>query len=475
MKPTGFARQRKGLLALSAITTATVAALSGAPAAQAAASPIDAGVVSLTQLSETRVSRTVYDYVYRVTVKNGTQPQTAVIAKLTAAGTGTTILDGTSAVGDMVANATSTPTDTITLRHDRTYAFNPGALVWQVDGNLTNAPAAIKMVWLGIANWHYQIGNTGILLDGEVRNASLQQAAVTKALNALQRAGTVDAILLGHVHPDHSQQLPGWAAQTGKRVYAPAGECTALVNAGLPASQCTSLVGGEVIPLDDFTTVRAVRWVHSLDCGEFGNGTNTPETFGFLVTARSNERGKMLNFYVSDSGAGGIDLITPRRVGTTVYGTPINNLKAAMADAGLKQLAIWQGGPESRMVHQAKVVVPTFHVQTFMPHHLNARANAQSSFSLTYGMHYAYGLDDQPLLNAFLQSQGVPQVYPTNYLDAWVYTNSGITKIANTAMKADYGLPADGPGPGVQGPNPRLGQLECVGDGDPLIPMPPPI
>jgi hypothetical protein len=145
-----------------------------------------------------------------------------------------------------------------------------------------------------------------------------------------------------------------------------------------------------------------------------------------------------------------------------------------MVDAGLRQLAIWQGGPESRMVNQAKIVVPVFHVQTFMPHHLNARANAVSSFNLSYGMHYPYGLDDQPLLNMFLQSQGVPQVYPTNYFDAWNYSNSGLVKIDNTAMKADYGLPPDGPGPGVQAPNPRLGQLECPGDGD-SVPLPAPL
>ncbi len=481
MRNSNIRRGRKSAFAASLMTVAVLMAVGGTHDAQAqqkdrreAATSIDASVVSLSLISETRVGRTVYDYVYRVTVKNGTQPQTAVIAKLTAAGTGTTILDGSSVVGDMTANATVTPADTITLRHDRAYPFNPAALAWQVDGNFTNAPSAIKMVWFGITNWHYQIGNVGILLDGETRNAALQQASVTTALNALKREGTVDVVLVGHDHGDHSNQVPGWAAQTGKKIYASGGVCTKLRNAGLPADQCTTILGGELIKLDDFTAVRPVRWVHSVDCGEFSNGTGGIETFGFLVTARSNERGKVLNFFVSDSGAGGTDLTIPRRVGTTVYGSPVDNLRAAMIDAGLQQLAIWQGGPESRMVNQAKIVVPTFHVQTFMPHHLNARANTQSSFSLTYGMHYAYGLDDQPLLNAFLQSQGVPQVYPTNYFDAWMYTNSGLTKIPNTAMKADYGLPPNGPGPGVQGPNPRLGELECPGDGDPL-PLPPPL
>ena len=437
--------------------------------------PIDAGVTGMTLVSETRVDRTTYDYVYKLTVKNGTQPQTATVATLTGTGQGTTIVDGSSSVGSLAAGATATPSDTITVRHDRTQPFNTAALTFKVVGNMTNAPSAIKMVWFGITNWHYQIGDVGILLDGETRNAALQLASVTKALDSLKREGTIDAILVGHDHGDHSNQVPGWAAQTGKPVYASGGVCTKLRNLGLPDSQCTTLLGGETIKLGDFVTVRAVRWVHSNDCGEFSNGTGGIETFGYLLTARSNEMDKVLNLYVSDSGAGGLDLTTPRRVGTTAYGSPIENLRAAMLAAGLNKLAIWQGGPESRMVNQAKLVVPTFHVETFMPHHLNARGNDQANFNLLYGMHYAYGINDQPMLNSFLQSQGVPQVFPTNYFDAWTYGTNGIVKIPNTAMKADYGLPPEGPGPGVQGPNPRLGDLECSGDGDPFVPMPAPL
>jgi hypothetical protein len=40
----------------------------------------------------------------------------------------------------------------------------------------------------------------------------------------------------------------------------------------------------------------------------------------------------------------------------------------------------------------------------------------------------------------------------------------GIRTVPNAAMKAAYGLPAAGPGPGVQFPNPRAGALECSYD-----------
>ena len=89
-------------------------------------------VVSLTKVNETRISRTVYDYVFKVTIQNGPTPKTAIIATATGAGQGTTVLDGSVLVGDIAAGATVTPSDTITLRVDRAFVFSVTALVWQI-------------------------------------------------------------------------------------------------------------------------------------------------------------------------------------------------------------------------------------------------------------------------------------------------------------------------------------------------------
>ena len=90
-------------------------------------------VTGITKISETRISRTVYDYVFQVTVRNNASGSlSGVTANLTGVGTGTTIIDGTVQVGDLAAGATVTPPDTITLRQDRTYAFNSAALTWQI-------------------------------------------------------------------------------------------------------------------------------------------------------------------------------------------------------------------------------------------------------------------------------------------------------------------------------------------------------
>jgi len=111
----------------AAVATAQDNPTARALAVQAVDSP---AVTGLTKVSETRVGRTTFDYVFRVTVHNGTAAQARLSAQLTGAGPGTTVIDGQVLVGDMDAGGTATPTDTITLRQDRLLAFQPGLLVW---------------------------------------------------------------------------------------------------------------------------------------------------------------------------------------------------------------------------------------------------------------------------------------------------------------------------------------------------------
>ena len=93
-----------------------------------------ADVIALQKINETRVNRTTFDYQYQITVKNRTVAQTGVLATLTAVGAGASIVDGSSVVGSLAINATVTPSDTITIRQDRSVAFEPTALVWSVTG-----------------------------------------------------------------------------------------------------------------------------------------------------------------------------------------------------------------------------------------------------------------------------------------------------------------------------------------------------
>jgi acetylornithine deacetylase/succinyl-diaminopimelate desuccinylase-like protein len=96
--------------------------------------------ISLVQISETRISRTVYDYVFNVVVKNNATALTNGVAALTGAGSGTTILRGSVPLGEVDAGATVTPFGTVTLRHDRSVPFDANALVWSI----TNSSAPVN-------------------------------------------------------------------------------------------------------------------------------------------------------------------------------------------------------------------------------------------------------------------------------------------------------------------------------------------
>jgi len=102
--------------------------------ASAQSMAVDLSVVAVTKISEKRLTRTEYEYVMSVTVKNGAQPLTNASETLTAAGSGTTIIDGSVVIGSLAANAQVTPGDTITIRQNISIPFNQAALVWSPAG-----------------------------------------------------------------------------------------------------------------------------------------------------------------------------------------------------------------------------------------------------------------------------------------------------------------------------------------------------
>ena len=91
-------------------------------------------VVDLVLVSEKRISRTVYDYTYKVKVQNDNTALTNVIAQAQSTGVGTSILDGTATLPTLASNATATTTDTVILRHDRLKPFRKDLIVWSVAG-----------------------------------------------------------------------------------------------------------------------------------------------------------------------------------------------------------------------------------------------------------------------------------------------------------------------------------------------------
>lgn len=158
MTPLFLTRQRRGRAALLAPVALLLALAAcgggngdnatsgGGPTRLAAASAVaaNAQVVSISKVGETRVGRTVYDYAFQVTVKNGPLAQRNLIATLVGAGPGTTIIGPSAHLGDLAPDQTATSTDTVVLRQDRTRPFDPAALVWSFGGE-TVAQAVARL------------------------------------------------------------------------------------------------------------------------------------------------------------------------------------------------------------------------------------------------------------------------------------------------------------------------------------------
>jgi hypothetical protein len=84
----------------------------------------DFEVTLLEKVAEQRVSRTAWDYTYRVHIRNnGSEAAGNVQAVLASAPEGSTIIDGDVQAGSIDAGATVVPDDTITLRIERSIAF----------------------------------------------------------------------------------------------------------------------------------------------------------------------------------------------------------------------------------------------------------------------------------------------------------------------------------------------------------------
>ena len=104
-----------------------IAQASGTPPSQAIS------IRSLKLLSSTRISRSMWQYVYEVAVTNNGPAVSNATLSLQSVGPGTTIVSGTINTGPIPANANVSPAETITIQQDRQITFSLNALTWSID------------------------------------------------------------------------------------------------------------------------------------------------------------------------------------------------------------------------------------------------------------------------------------------------------------------------------------------------------
>jgi L-ascorbate metabolism protein UlaG (beta-lactamase superfamily) len=333
------------------------------------------------------------------------------------------------------------------------------------------APAShVDLSWLSITNVYFQIGAVNVLTDGYVtrlpQSAFADQslvrsrgayrpdsAAVARVLAALGGPTSVQVLLSGHSHFDHSFDTAVWSRLTGARIIGPRTTCYQVVAQDVPATRCAAVQGGERFELADGVTVRVVRWNHSGDPAvnpEQHNPselaavpTRDPATGGlrpglaedfpnggggraYLFTMRTPD-GPLSWFF--QNSASPVDLHLPIVVEGRSYGAPIDNLRAAMRDAGIESVDLWIGTGGAPI---AALLLPVLKPKAYLPVHWDGLFNP-----FLAGVPAAYA---DPALEAKLSGAGVQLVRPAQYMDRWRLDRTGVRAIANDSVKRALGF-----------------------------------
>ena len=335
------------------------------------------------------------------------------------------------------------------------------------------APTEVRMTWFGVANWTFKIGNLNILMDGYMSRIPQDYfsgggggLAVTKAawpidksgvdkVNGVLSSGTgspINLILTGHSHFDHSFDTPYWAKVTNARVVGSRTTCYQARALGVPEAQCTPVYGGETFKLNEFVTMRVVRWNHSgthelnpeqhdpielqaipkpdangnLRGGVAEDFPNGGGNRGYLFTVSTTSG--PLKFFVTNSGAPQ-DLVTDNITDGINYGKPIDSLARAMTEAGLTGVDLWIGAGGQPV---ASLTVPVLKPKVFVPNHL-------SSFYTPFSQGSTGPFNDATL-TSYLAANSIGLVAPKQYFDAYVLDSAGFRAADNAAMKQVYGF-----------------------------------
>ncbi|MBI3248010.1 MAG: MBL fold metallo-hydrolase [Deltaproteobacteria bacterium] len=352
-------------------------------------------------------------------------------------------------------------------------------------------PQQVLLTWMSVTNWLFEIGNTRILMDGYITRipeaafsgvgfatatpTKPDEPAIRRLIDALGASGKIDFVLTGHSHYDHSFDAAMWSKLTDAPIIGSRSTCLQAVAQGVLASQCTAVEGGEVLPLGDHVTVRVVRWNHSGDVStpmgrvlytpmELVNGPTVPagaeglrpgtlqdfpngggaRAYLFTVTTAT---GPVSWFYSNTGNAetfqrpAAVDAQFFQSQGFSLdnlvfasqQNSPQENLRAALKAAGLERVDVWIGYSDQSL---AEVVGKILRPQVHIPHHWDGLF---TSFFAGVPFPYASVAGTDRVAAAF-KTQSITLLPPQQYMDTYRLTATGVTPIANDAIKAKLGL-----------------------------------
>ena len=328
-------------------------------------------------------------------------------------------------------------------------------------------PQHIDVTWMTITNVFAELGPLNVLIDGYVtripqsnffggggglqntHSPSVPNAAlVGQVLAALGGADKVNLLLTGHSHFDHSFDTATWSRLTNAPIMGSRTTCFQAIAQGIPAARCTEVLGGEKLTLAPGVTLRVIRWNHSGDSANpeqhdpvelasvpipdpmtgglrAGVAEDFPNGGGgraFLFTLDGVE-GPYTFLFMNSGGA--TDLDVPIVVGGVDYGAPLQNLKAALADAGLSSIDLLIA-PSAGGGELAKLVVPIAHPRAYIPVHWDNFYAAFLSRPPTF---------KDAAFTKYLTDQNVKQLAPVQVMDKWRLSRNGVVAVSNALVK----------------------------------------
>jgi hypothetical protein len=344
-------------------------------------------------------------------------------------------------------------------------------VAWAVAPLFAAKPSYVDITWMSISNIYYEVNGTGIMTDGYFTRipqnvfyggggglANTRRAykpdvgAVTRVMNALGGKRRIQLLLTGHSHFDHSFDTATWSKLTGARIIGSKTTCLQAIAQSISANRCRTVDGGEKINVAEGVTMRVVRWNHSGDpatnpeqhnpveltspprvdpdgglhagvAEDFPNGGGNR---AFLFTVEGPQ-GRFSWFFQNSGSA--VDLHIPIVIDGKNYGAPIDNLKAAMKDAGLQSVDLWIGAGGLPI---AKLVLEILKPKAYLPVHWDGLYGAFEA-----GVPRPYS--DAPL-EQYLAMSGVRLIKPAQYMDKWRLDPSGVRPLDNAAVKRALGF-----------------------------------
>jgi hypothetical protein len=333
-------------------------------------------------------------------------------------------------------------------------------------------PAHVDLTWMSISNVYYELGDLRILTDGYITRlpqgaffggggglASTRQTfkpdvdAVRRVLEAIGGPSSVNLLLTGHSHFDHSFDTATWSRLTGARILGSKTTCLQAEAQGIPADRCTAVSGGERLTLADGVALRVIRWNHSgdsavnpeqhnpvelsgvprLDPGTGGLRAGVAEDFpngggnrAYLFVVDGPD-GRYSWFYQNSASA--VDLHVPIVVDGKDLGAPLENLRSALRAEGLDAVDLWIGTGGLQI---ARLVLPVARPKAYLPVHWDGLWG-----EFLAGVRQPYA---DPALESFLAMSGVRLVRPVQYFDKWRLDRTGIRPVANEGQKQALGF-----------------------------------